>query len=69
LSPDPNGRADALGIAETFIFFEMWSMRAEFGGPRPGPYTFMQRALAQTGGAGLRRIEDAEHFAWDGGQP
>jgi hypothetical protein len=68
LSPDPDGRAEILGIAETFIFFEMWSMRAEFGGPRPGPYTFMQRALVQTGGAGVRHIETAERFAWGGGQ-
>jgi hypothetical protein len=68
LSPEPNGRADSLGVAETFIFFEMWSMRAEFGGPSPEPYTFMQRAMVQAGGAGVRRIETAERFAWGGGQ-
>ncbi len=68
LSPDPDGRADALGIAETFIFFELWSMRAEFSGPNPGPYTFMQRALGRSGVEVLRHIETAERFAWGGGQ-
>lgn len=66
LSPDPDGRAETLGIAETFIFFEMWSMRAEFGSPRMGPYTLMQRALGRTGMAGFRQIENAERFAWGG---
>jgi hypothetical protein len=68
LSPYADGRADALSTAETFIFFEMWSMRAEFDGTHPGSYTFMQRALVQTGGVGLRHVEIAERFAWGGGQ-
>jgi hypothetical protein len=68
LSPYADGSADALSTAETFIFFEMWSMRAEFDGTHPGSYTFMQRALVQTGGVGLRHVEIAERFAWGGGQ-
>ncbi len=68
VSPTPMGRLDTLAIAETLIFFEMWSMRAEFGGAALGTYTLLQRALATTGAAGLSRIETAEQFAWGGGQ-
>jgi hypothetical protein len=68
LSAIPQGCAEALGVAETFIFFEMWSMRAEFGGTKSGNFSLMQRALEPTGGAALRHVDTAERFAWGGGQ-
>lgn len=68
LSAVPHGRAEALGVAETLIFFEMWSTRAEFGGAKSGNFSLMQRALEPTGGAALRHVDTAERFAWGGGE-
>lgn len=69
LSQSPAGVAQALGQAETLIFFEMWSQRAEAAQMRGKPDHLIQRALASTKSHGLQRIEAAETFAWKGAQP